>query len=226
MKTFTNTIVTKAQAVASMKAHQSADQITQGVYWEDGKGCAVGCMIHDFRPGSENNHKLFPELFGIPEEIARLTDAIFEKLPNEDAKQFPLTFIEAIPEGADLGLVATRFKRFLLTEIVQFDREADPEVAAAVDGVIGLLDRQIAGDDPSGEERSAAESAAWSAAEYAAESAAESAAEYAARYATRYAAESAARAAAESAARAAAYLKMRDELLKLLAEAPVVEETK
>jgi len=190
MKAFTNTIVTKAQAVASMEAHRAADQITQGVYWQDGKGCAVGCMIHDFRPGSEDRHGLFPELFGIPTEIARLTDTIFEKLPNEDAKDFPLAFIVAIPEGADLGLVATRFKRFLLTGVVQFDREANPEVAAAVDGVIGLLDRKIAGDEPSEKQWYATWYDTWSAAE------------------------------------SAAYLKMRDELLKLLTEAPVVEETK
>jgi len=217
MKAFTNTIVTKAQAVALMKAHRAADQIAQGVYWGDGKGCAVGCMIHDFRPGSEDKHELFPELFGIPEEIARLTDAIFEKLPNEDAKDFPLAFIEAIPEGADLELVATRFKRFLLTGVVQFNHLADPKVASAVDGVIGLLDRKIEGDEPSEEEWSAA----WSAAGSAAESAAESAAWSAAWSAAESAAWSAAWSAASYAASYAAYLKMRDELLKLLAEAPV-----
>lgn len=36
----------KDQYIERIKAHAIADEIVKGQYWEDGKGCAVGCTIH------------------------------------------------------------------------------------------------------------------------------------------------------------------------------------
>jgi hypothetical protein len=29
-----------------VRAHAAADQIIHGTYWQEGRGCAVGCTIH------------------------------------------------------------------------------------------------------------------------------------------------------------------------------------
>lgn len=35
----------KAKYLRRVKAHYKADEIIKGTYWENGKGCAVGCTI-------------------------------------------------------------------------------------------------------------------------------------------------------------------------------------
>jgi len=225
--TFTNCKHTKAELLASLHRHAATDAITQGVYWEGGEGCAVGCSIRDFAPGKESNHSLYELLFGIPEELALLEDKIFESLPFEKAKEWPIRFAEAIPEGVSLTIPLAKFKRFLLTDVCRFDREESPDVARAADAVIALLDRRIAGDEPSPEEWLAARSAAWSAesAALSAESAAWSAARSAA-WSAAWSAESAVWSAAESAAwsaaesaESAAWEQIADKLIELLKEA-------
>lgn len=109
MKAFTDTPVSKEQLLASLHAHRAADRLAKGHYWDDGKGCAVGCSLHDFAPGSEDLHAEYERLFGIPAALARLEDVIFENLPARAAQKWPVRFAEAIPEGADLSRVVPAF---------------------------------------------------------------------------------------------------------------------
>ena len=95
----------KEKYIARVKAHQEADEIIKGTYWENGKGCAVGCTIHG------NKHDDYETELGISWRIALLEDSLFEKLPNELAKKFPLEFLESIPVGCDTDLV---FKKFII----------------------------------------------------------------------------------------------------------------
>jgi hypothetical protein len=217
--TFTRCKHKKSELLASLQRHTKADRIIQRVYWKDGKGCAVGCSIRDFAPGEESKHSLYESLFGISEELARLEDKIFENLPVKLAKEWPIRFTEAIPEGVSLKVPLAKFKRFLLTDICKFDRAAYPKVASALDGVVALLDRRIATNEPTKEEWAAARSAAWaddSAASAAAWSAAESAS------AAAWSAAESARSAAwadDSAARSAAWQRIADKLIEILQEA-------
>ena len=89
----------KAKYLARVKAHEKADEIVKGQYWQYGKGCAVGCTIE----GSD--HRKYETELGIPIEIAYLEDTIFENLPNGEAKKFPAQFLSAIKVGADLSKV-------------------------------------------------------------------------------------------------------------------------
>ena len=73
-----------------VRAHAKADEIIHGTYWEDGKGCAVGCTIH-----GEAHIKYETEL-GIPCILARLEDVLFERMGNGHAKEFPVQFLSAI----------------------------------------------------------------------------------------------------------------------------------
>jgi len=100
----------KEKYVKRVKEHQKLDEIIQGDYWENGKGCAVGCTIHG------NSHKAYEDELNISISIAILEDVIFEGLPAEEARLFPLRFIESIREGADLSLVIYKFNNWLLTD--------------------------------------------------------------------------------------------------------------
>ena len=92
----------KDEYIARVKDHQASDRIVKGQYWENGKGCAVGCTIEG------NEHNKYETELGIPEILARLEDGLFEEMSNEEAMKFPLRFLEAIPVGADLSKVFTK----------------------------------------------------------------------------------------------------------------------
>ena len=100
----------KDEYINRLKAHYKEDQIVKGQYWQDGKGCAVGCTIHG------DDHKAYERELGIPMVLARLEDSIFEGLFNEEAKEFPLDFLSAINVGADLSPVADKFLHWLLID--------------------------------------------------------------------------------------------------------------
>jgi hypothetical protein len=202
-KAFTNCKIGKREAVALAKEHVKQDHLAKGYgYYRnsrpDWKGCSVGCFTKD--PGG--GHAKYPELFGLPEWLARLQDSIFENLPDDVARQWwHVTLFSSIKKGADLERVLPRFMRWILTEGLVYDAEAYPQVREAVEMCVALYDRELVGDVPTESDWSAARSAARSAAQ-SAWSAAWSAARPAARSAwsaAQSAAESAARSDAESA---------------------------
>jgi hypothetical protein len=130
---FHNDQAIKDKYVARVKAHQEADEIIKGTYWGDGKGCGVGCTIHS------SNHKAYQTELGIPEWLAYLEDRIFESLDNEDAKLFPLQFLEAIPVGVDLDKAKAPFLIFILEDVLKtFDNSEYKDCADAVNEVILL----------------------------------------------------------------------------------------
>jgi hypothetical protein len=200
----------KSALVKEIKWHKAQDKIIQGTYETDGKYCAVGCSIHSLnvKKGttfSPSDHTIYETQLGIPESLARLEDLIFEGLPKDKCADFPLKFIQAIPVGANLAMVAPKFIIFVLNDCL---KNAEPDGVKAITTVIKLWSSVVAGKNPKQAAWSAAGSAARSAesAARSAESAAGSA-ESAARSAESAAgsAESAAGSAAWSAARSAAW---------------------
>ena len=111
MLTFENDPSQKKIILEQLQTHYDADEIVKGQYWENGKGCAVGCILHS------DNHSEFEERFNIPEWFARLIDEIFEELPNEEAKEFPINVWKAIPERKNLDRVKWKFNSFLMDEV-------------------------------------------------------------------------------------------------------------
>ena len=146
----------KATYLNRVLAHRAADEIVQGTYWENGRGCAVGCTIHS------SNHSAYEKELGIPRKLARLQDRIFEGLPLSEAKDFPQAFLDAIPVGADLNQVADKFIFWLLggdqTGEMIFKHPKALEMVAAVRE---LYRRKIAGEDIPLETWIAAREAGW-----------------------------------------------------------------
>jgi hypothetical protein len=225
----------KAAILAQLEAHARADELVKGQYWEDGKGCAVGCTIHSA------DYAEYETRFGIPQMLARLEDAIFEGLPSGKAKKWPIAFMSAIEPGTDLSLVGWKFLHWMLTDEKVNPGINHPLVRDAVKQCADVLVPLTKGEKADQSAARSAARSAWSAARSAAESArsAESAARSAARSAAwsaesaawsawsaarsaesaarsaESAAWSAARSAAES-ARSAAYVRMSEKLLELL----------
>jgi hypothetical protein len=198
----------KDAILAQLAEHRAHDQIVKGQYWEDGKGCAVGCTIHG------SGHKKYEPIFGIPQALAHIEDAIFEGLPNEIAMDWPIRFMAAIKPGSDLSLVQWKFLHWLLTDENVNPGINHPTVKDAIKLTADLMkilsDGGVVSESAEGSAaestRSAAEREVWSAA-WSARSAAWSAAESAVWSAAWSAAESAvwsARSTARSAAGSAA----------------------
>ncbi len=199
MKAFHGDPKVKEKYLARVKAHREADEIVKGQYWDNGKGCAVGCTIHG------ENHRAYEKELGIPIQIAHLQDWLFEKLRNDEVKDFPVDFLESIPVGADLKPVLNRFLHWLLVDpedgIVQHAQEVGAErVKEAILSVADLHTRVIQGEEVPNEQ--------W----------------VAARDAARAAADAAAGAAANDAPRAAAIKRQKEKLLELLAGESVLHE--
>ena len=100
----------KSKYLRRVRAHEKADEIIHGKYWEDGKGCAVGCTIHSPK------HDAYETELGIPMALARLEDTLLEGQANGKSKTFPARFLSAIKPGADLSRVQWQFLHWVLTE--------------------------------------------------------------------------------------------------------------
>jgi hypothetical protein len=175
----------KRAILKQLRAHAKADELVKGRYWENGKGCAVGCTVHS------DSHVAYETQFGIPQMLARLEDRIFEGLPNERAKAWPVQFMAAIKPGRDLSRVGWQFLHWLITDKAVNPGIEHPLVRDAVKRCADVLVPLTKGMPVD-------QAAAWSAARSAA-----------------WSAEAAARS-AWSAARSAAYVLMADKMIALL----------
>jgi hypothetical protein len=181
---------------AQVDAHTAADEIVQGRYWENGKGCFIGCLAH-----SDDTAKV-EALTGFPLMLTRIAESIFEGLDNAAAKGFPQRVIAAPRVGADLTLVPWQFLHWCVGDAL--DRYADNATRTACPPALQVLADKAQGAPVTTDAADAARAAARAA--YAADAAARAAdaADAAARAA--YAADAAAYAArAADAADAAAY---------------------
>jgi hypothetical protein len=216
----------KDKYIARVKSHYKADEIIKGKYWENGKGCAIGCTIHG------SSHSAYEKELGISRIIARLEDGIFQALPNDVAKKFPLRFLNAIKVGADLSGVFNKFMYWLLVDetdgVIKFFKK--PEQIKAIQAVADLFARRIAGEKVDLMEWHAVRATAAAYAAYAAAAAAAAAVgAVAAVDAYVYAAADAAYAVdadvyAAATARRQARLRQADKLIELLENAPVPEQ--
>ena len=123
----------KEKLLQQLKAHYEADEIVKGQYWENGKGSFVGCCTHV----SKNPYVALEEEYNIPVLVGGLQDGIFESLSNEEAKNFVIPAIEAIPVGADLSEIFYKWSIKMLKRVRPF---ALDDGKAVIDYVIKLFE--------------------------------------------------------------------------------------
>lgn len=171
MLAFHNDPKIKAKYLRRVRQHAKLDQIVKGRYWQDGKGCAVGCTIHSAE------HASYEIELGVPRALAYLEDRIFESLPNKHAMKWPVRFLSAVKPGVNLERVADKFTLWLLIDekdgVLRFASAAG---RAIIETVAELYRRKIAGEQVSAQEwnkaAAAAAAARWAAAPEAATAAA------------------------------------------------------
>lgn len=148
MKSYHNNPAIKQKYIDRVKEHQRLDNLVQGYgYWENGKGCAVGCTLEV----DNYVHEQYPIELGLPEWLAHLEDHLFENLPKEDSRNWPLEFLQAIPVGVDEKVfdgVRDRFQIFWLErQKTQIEQSKYPSVVDALNGVIRLLELALEGNE-------------------------------------------------------------------------------
>jgi len=67
MLAFHNNPAIKEKYLARVRAHRVADEIVKGRYWENGKGCAVGCTLHS------GKHMSYESELGIPVALGSIS---------------------------------------------------------------------------------------------------------------------------------------------------------
>lgn len=112
LKAFLNDPKIKTKYLSRVCAHAKADEIVRGIYWEEDRGCAVGCTIHS------SNHNAYETELGIPEWLARVEDQLFEGVSMEYAKTWPVSFLKSINTGANLEKIKGPFLIYVLTEVL------------------------------------------------------------------------------------------------------------
>src|ERR1700729_4285410 len=125
----------KKKYVARLTAHHKADQIIQGISWEDDtkRGCAVGCTLDNY------SHQAYETELGIPQWLAKVEDRIFEGLPKEEAPDFARDFLKAINPGSDLEKIKGPFLIIVLeSALTSLDHKKFPKVKESIDRVIHL----------------------------------------------------------------------------------------
>lgn len=144
MKTFNNDPKLKEELVNSLRHHQKLDAFVQGEWLRknegkiegDGfRGCFYGCTMQT----SDNPIGKFSEKYHIDIWFVALTERIFEGLPFEEAKKFPLCIIENLPVGVDLDLIKSEWFKTVLSDQLRFCG-GSVEVEAAIKKCINLFD--------------------------------------------------------------------------------------
>src|ERR1700735_2201342 len=130
----------KKKYVARVDKHRRLDQIEKGHYWEDGKGCLVGCSIHG------DNHVKFETELGIPQVLARIADRCFEGSSNKFAMELPGRFMRAAKPGADLSKVIDHLMLWIVESVAKYNKSEAAKKANA--DICALYKRRIAGDEP------------------------------------------------------------------------------
>jgi hypothetical protein len=144
MKAFTGK-VNKDEFIKEIKWHMEQDAFMRGTYNENNKnnfkGCAVGCSINSINrllgtAYDHDEHVDMAETLQIPEWLVRLEDKIFEGLSEEESKEWPLRFSEAINVGANLDKIEPAFLVYVLESMPK-----SPISSKAVNRAIALWKR-------------------------------------------------------------------------------------
>jgi hypothetical protein len=164
----------KDKYLARVIKHRELDNIIQGIGWENGKGCAVGCTLENY------DHSRYPIELGLPEWLARLEDRIFEGFPKEKAMFWPERFLASIPVGVCVENVRhhssiKRMERLLEIQNKLLEKHNEQYILDTINSIKLVIDCHRLELKNEYCDWAKAESAAGSAAELAAQSAAESA---------------------------------------------------
>jgi hypothetical protein len=150
------------EALEIMKEHQRLDRFAQGV-WLQGekiegkfKGCFYGCAMQS----EEKPIEAFCEKYGMSLWIGYWSERVFEGLPKNEAKTWPVQLLESLVNfKGDLEIVKHKLAIKRLSSLISDGFPA--YVNNAIKVVIECHEKFLSGDKDI--DLKSAESAAWSA---------------------------------------------------------------
>ena len=169
LRSFHGDEAVKKQFLDRVHEHRDADRLVQGYgYWSDGKGCAVGCTL-ELNDHENGLHRQYENQLGLPEWLAHLEDHLFENLPVEAAREWPVQFLSAIPVGVSersFEILRDRFQIFWLErQKTQIECDRFPEVVEVIDdkklGLTARLSRGPSTDEAAVQAVLAAHTRPW-----------------------------------------------------------------
>jgi hypothetical protein len=137
MLSFHNDQEVKDKYLSRVINHRIEDNIIQGIGWEKGKGCAVGCTLENY------SHDRYPIELGLPKWLARLEDSIFEGLPDEEAKLWPEKFLSSIPVGVDVEIVKHQLAILRMNRLIKIQNNLlinNPSLKEVIKEVISSIE--------------------------------------------------------------------------------------
>jgi len=139
MQAFNNDPALKAEKIAQLNGHIAADTLIRGTGDEDGRGCFIVCLFHNY------DHSKFPSELGLPEWLGHLSDTLFENVTKGRHIQLGIEILDAIEPGVviDDHHVLNRLHVFMQTRNLP-RAKGYPHCEAAIEAVIELHERVIA----------------------------------------------------------------------------------
>ncbi len=135
----------RERIVSLAHTHRANDQIVQGVGWDGFRGCFIGCTLECYdRPKWSN-------AIGGPPQLPYLAESIFEGLPEREAPDFHVEFLEAITCGANLDNVWHDFAEWLLVDEQHGAKQRAHEKGGPTIQAVADLHRRRLGDAASWE---------------------------------------------------------------------------
>jgi len=149
---FHNDPTIKDKMLRSAIAHRRGDTFVQGLgeYFEEGKGCHLGCAVMSVTGKRGNWHRQFSDLVNCHPEISNLQEYFFESLPMQKDRLWSESVIDAMPVGADLDRGYWSFMAWMLIDpdYGVIACESQEQARLAIQEVGLLCRRSSAGDMP------------------------------------------------------------------------------
>lgn len=121
---------------AEVAAHIAADAVVAGHYWEDanndmgGTGCFIGCLTRSSKAEGVTDR------FGLPVQLVRIAEHIFEALPAINRVDFFAAVPHAIDrDGRDLSRLHWSFLRDLLEHLPPQSDDIKMVIDPIIDGM-------------------------------------------------------------------------------------------
>jgi len=122
---YNNDPLMKAGIVANIKKKIADGQMEHGTYgtFYGSEGITRGCAVFLATGQTRGAHSYAEREYGIPEELYRYLDRIFEGLVNSPPadEEWPIKFHEAITPGADLSMVAPKFRLWIVQDMLRHE---------------------------------------------------------------------------------------------------------
>jgi len=142
-KSFLGNATVKAALLAKIQAQATQNKANAITLGEDARGSAIWWLLNS------SHAEQIEAAAGVPQQLIRLVEIIFQRLPLTQALDFPLALLTATPVGVDLNPVYPKFATWQLNDPTNGIRQfADTATVAVIDAAVALYAIPAPLEDP------------------------------------------------------------------------------